>query len=144
MFIFCIQRLIFPLIGNTYSDPYAQFGRLAGELWRACRLVVDSGLHAKRWTRDEAISYLNENTASSVENNERAVDRYLAVPGQATAFKVGMRKIRQLRDRAASRLGESFDSREFHALVLSSGPLPLYLLEERVDGWIAQSAQSKP
>nr|WP_237283253.1 DUF885 family protein [Vibrio vulnificus] len=117
---------------------------MAGELWRACRLVVDSGLHAKRWTRDEAISYLNENTASSVENNERAVDRYLAVPGQATAFKVGMRKIRQLRDRAASRLGESFDSREFHALVLSSGPLPLYLLEERVDGWIAQSAQSKP
>lgn len=124
---------------GLYTDPYAQFGRLAGELWRACRLVVDSGLHAKRWSREEAIAYLNENTASSVENNERAVDRYLAVPGQATAFKIGMGKLIELREHAAAELGAQFDSREFHALVLRSGPLPLYLLEQRVSNWIASS-----
>lgn len=124
---------------ELYDDPYAQFGRLAGELWRACRLVVDSGLHAKRWSRERAIAYLNDNTASSVENNERAVDRYLAVPGQATAFKIGMGKLSELRGHASAELGEQFDSREFHALVLRSGPLPLYLLEERVDNWIAGS-----
>ncbi|MBN7795587.1 DUF885 family protein [Parahaliea mediterranea] len=128
---------------GLYTDPYAQFGRLAGELWRACRLVVDSGLHAKRWSREEAIAYLNENTASSVENNERAVDRYLAVPGQATAFKIGMGKLIELREHAAAELGERFDSRQFHELVLRSGPLPLYLLEERVDHWIASRAPGK-
>lgn len=128
---------------GLYTDPYARFGLLAGELWRACRLVVDSGLHAKRWTREQAIAYLNENTASSVENNERAVDRYLAVPGQATAFKIGMRKLTQLRERASAALGEQFDSREFHDLVLRSGPLPLYLLEQRVDGWVASRKDRK-
>lgn len=127
---------------GLYPDAYARFGRLAGELWRACRLVVDSGLHARRWSREQAIAYLNENTASSEENNARAVDRYLAVPGQATAFKIGMMKITELREKARSALGEAFDPREFHYLVLRGGPLPLYLLEQQVDNWIAAQRQS--
>lgn len=126
---------------GLYPDAYAQFGRLAGELWRACRLVVDSGLHARRWTRAEAIEYLNDNTASSLGNNERAVDRYLAVPGQATAFAVGMMKLRELRTHASAELGERFDPRAFHYLILRSGPLPLSLLEQRVDSWIAAQRQ---
>jgi len=126
---------------GLYPDPYAQFGRLAGELWRACRLVVDSGLHAKHWSREQAIAYLNDNTASSRENNERAVDRYLAVPGQATAFKVGMMKFMELREHARDALGEQYDNREFHYLVLRSGPLPLYVLEQQVDNWIASRRQ---
>jgi uncharacterized protein (DUF885 family) len=120
---------------GLYVDDYAQFGRLAGELWRACRLVVDSGLHLKQWTRSEAVEYLNRNTASSQENNERAVDRYLAVPGQATAFKVGMQVILDLRADAERRLGGEFDLSEFHALVLENGPLPLSLLREEVEAW---------
>ncbi|WP_157976555.1 DUF885 domain-containing protein [Parahaliea mediterranea] len=126
---------------GLYQDPYAQFGRLAGELWRACRLVVDSGLHARRWSREKAIAYLNDNTASSVENNERAVDRYLAVPGQATAFRIGMGKLLELRERAAAGLGEQFDSRDYHALVLRSGPVPLHLLEQQIDRWIATASR---
>ncbi len=122
---------------GLYSDAYAEFGRLAGELWRACRLVVDSGLHAKKWTRQQAIDYLNENTASSFENNTRAVDRYLAVPGQATAFKIGMMKILQLREKAQTALGDDFDIREFHYAVLKNGPIPLSLVEEEVDAWVA-------
>jgi uncharacterized protein (DUF885 family) len=130
---------------GLYEDDYAQFGRLAGELWRACRLVVDSGLHLKQWTRTEAIEYLNSNTASSEENNERAVDRYLAVPGQATAFKIGMQVIIDLRSDAEQRLGSEFDLAAFHALILENGPLPLSLLREEVKGWkIADQASSKP
>ncbi len=120
---------------GLYEDDYAQFGRLAGELWRACRLVVDSGLHLKQWTRTEAVEYLNKNTASSEENNERAVDRYLAVPGQATAFKIGMQVILDLRAEAEQRLGREFDLAAFHALVLENGPLPLSLLREEVEAW---------
>lgn len=121
---------------GLYNDPYAEFGRLAGELWRACRLVVDSGLHAKRWTRQQAIDYFKENTANSEENNAREVDRYLAVPGQATAFKIGMRKILQLREKARSQLRDKFDVREFHYIILKNGPLPLHLLEGEIDHWV--------
>lgn len=121
---------------GLYPDAYAEFGRLAGELWRACRLVVDSGLHSKKWSRQQAIDYLNENTASSLENNTRAVDRYLAVPGQATAFKIGMMKILQLREKAQAALGNDFDIREFHYAVLKNGPIPLSLVEEEVEAWI--------
>jgi uncharacterized protein (DUF885 family) len=122
-----------------YEDPYSDFGRLAGELWRATRLVVDSGLHAKRWTREQAIRYLDENTPSPHEANEQAVDRYLAVPGQATAFTVGMLRIVEERERARAALGARFDLREFHAVVLENGYVPLWALSEAVDRWIAQA-----
>jgi uncharacterized protein (DUF885 family) len=121
-----------------YRDPYAEFGRLSGELWRATRLVVDSGLHWKRWTRSEAIRYLDENTASPHAANEAAVDRYLAVPGQATAFTVGMLKFVAERERARAALGAKFDLREFHRVVLSHGYVPLWAVEQTVDHWIEQ------
>jgi uncharacterized protein (DUF885 family) len=120
-----------------YRDPYADFGRLAGELWRATRLVVDSGLHHERWTREQAIRYLDENTPSPHAANESAVDRYLAVPGQATAFTVGMHTILEERERARRELGPRFDLREFHAAVLENGYLPLWALRENVGAWIA-------
>ncbi len=127
---------------GLYDDPYSEFGRLAGELWRACRLVVDSGLHAKRWSRQQAVDYLTENTSTSVENNIRAVDRYLAVPGQATAFKVGMMKILELRESARQQLGEKFDLSQFHLVVLRNGPIPLSLIEEEVQTWVKNKQSS--
>jgi uncharacterized protein (DUF885 family) len=120
-----------------YEDPYADFGRLAGELWRATRLVVDTGLHAKRWSREQAIRYLDETTPSPHAANEQAVDRYLAVPGQATAFTVGMLRIVEERERARAALGARFDLREFHAAVLENGYIPLWALRENVDRWVA-------
>jgi uncharacterized protein (DUF885 family) len=122
-----------------YQDPYADFGRLAGELWRATRLVVDSGLHAKRWSREQAIQYLDETTPSPRASNESAVDRYLAVPGQATAFTVGMLRILEERERARAALGEAFDLRAFHAAVLENGYVPLWAVGESVDRYIASA-----
>jgi len=119
-----------------YQDPYSEFGLLSGELWRASRLVVDSGLHYKRWTRGQAIQYLNDNTPSPEETNVRAVDRYLAVPGQATSFMVGMRKFVAERERARQALGSRFDLREYHRQALSSGYIPLWALEQKVTDWI--------
>jgi uncharacterized protein (DUF885 family) len=123
-----------------YEDPYSDFGRIAAELWRATRLVVDTGLHSKRWSREQAIRYLDENTPSPRASNESAVDRYLAVPGQATAFTVGMLQILKERDRARRALGDRFDLREFHAVVLENGYVPLWALSEAVDRWIAEAA----
>jgi uncharacterized protein (DUF885 family) len=120
-----------------YQDPYADLGRLTGELWRACRLVVDSGLHYKRWSRDEAIRYLQENSAAPDGTIVREVDRYIAVPGQATAFTVGMLKFVSERERARQALGSRFDLREYHHVVLENGYLPLWALEDRVTRWIA-------
>jgi uncharacterized protein (DUF885 family) len=120
-----------------YQDPYADLGRLTGELWRACRLVVDSGLHYKRWSRDEAIRYLQENSAAPDGTIVREVDRYIAVPGQATAFTVGMLKFVSERERARQALGSRFDLREYHHVVLENGYLPLWALEDRVSRWIA-------
>lgn len=120
-----------------YGDPYSDFGRLAGELWRACRLVVDTGLHAKRWSRKTAIDYLDRNTPSTHEANVRAVDRYIAVPGQATSFKIGMTKILELRKRARAALGADFDIRAFHSVLLENGFIPLWAMEADVDRWIA-------
>lgn len=120
-----------------YRDPYADFGRLAGELWRATRLVVDSGLHSKRWTREQAIRYLDDNTPSPRAANESAVDRYLAVPGQATAFTIGMHTILDERALARQELGERFDLREFHGAVLENGYVPLWALREHVAAWKA-------
>jgi uncharacterized protein (DUF885 family) len=119
-----------------YQDPYAEFGLLSGELWRASRLVVDSGLHYKRWSRDQGIKYLDDNTPSPHETNVRAVDRYLAVPGQATSFMVGMCKFVAERERAKQALGTRFDLREYHRVVLGSGYVPLWALEQNVNAWI--------
>ncbi|MGF1544394.1 MAG: DUF885 family protein [Parvularculaceae bacterium] len=120
-----------------YEDPYSDFGRLAMELWRAARLVVDTGLHSKRWTRQQAIDYLIENTPNPALDCERAIERYVVMPGQATAYKIGMLKILELRARAEEALGEKFDVRGFHDAVLGGGAVPLAVLEENVDDWIA-------
>jgi uncharacterized protein (DUF885 family) len=129
---------------GMYQDPYSDFGRLAAELWRATRLVVDSGLHAKRWSREQAIRYLDENTPSPRSGNEAAVDRYLAVPGQATAFTTGMLQILAERDRARQVLGTRFDLREFHDTVLQSGYLPLWALTENVSRWLQERDAATP
>lgn len=126
-----------------YQDPYSEFGRLAGALWRACRLVVDSGLHYKRWDRQTAVDYLNANTASSEEANYRAVDRYLAVPGQATSFMVGMMWLERKRDEAKDALGDAFDIRGYHQAVLENGYIPLWAMDDWVDHWIAGTKAGK-
>ncbi len=129
----------FPKEYGFYADPYSDFGRLAMELWRAARLVVDTGLHHKRWTREEAVQYLLENTPNSEGDARKAIDRYIVLPGQATAYKIGMIQILALRDRAREALGEAFDIRAFHDVILKSGPLPLTILEREVDTWIART-----
>jgi len=120
-----------------YEDPYSDFGRLAMELWRAARLVVDTGLHEKQWTREEAIQYLLENTPNPEGDCRKAIERYIVMPGQATAYKIGMIKIVELREDARARLGDAFDIRDFHDVVLKDGPVPLQILEENVEAWIA-------
>jgi len=119
-----------------YSDPYSDFGRLSMELWRAGRLVVDTGLHDKRWTRQQAIDYLVENTPNSVSDCTSAIERYIVMPGQATAYKIGMIKILDLRENARTSLGDKFDIREFHDVVLANGAVPLSVLEELVGEWV--------
>ena len=119
-----------------YEDPYSNFGRLAMELWRACRLVVDTGIHSKRWTREEAIAYLVENTPNSVGDSSKAIERYIAMPGQATAYMIGKLKIIELREKARAAMGDKFDIRQFHDEVLKDGRVPLSLLEQKVDGMI--------
>jgi len=121
---------------GLYSDPYDDFGRLLYEMWRSCRLVVDTGMHAKGWTRDEAIEFMRRNTALSELNIEREVDRYIAWPGQACAYKLGEIHIRGLRALAEQRLGPAFDLREFHEVVLGAGSVPLEVLGRRVNAWI--------
>ena len=122
---------------DAYPDPYSDFGRLAMELWRACRLVVDTGMHELRWSREQAIQYLIDNTPNPEGDVVNAIERYLVMPGQATAYKVGMLKIMELRARAESSLGESFDVRRFHDAVLANGPIPLTILAEEIDAFIA-------
>lgn len=120
-----------------YEDPYSDFGRLAMELWRACRLVVDTGLHHKRWTREDAIDYLKDNTPNPEGDITKAIERYIVMPGQATAYMIGKIKIVELRERAKAELGDTFDIREFHDVVIASGPVPLSIMEQRVDAYIA-------
>ena len=122
-----------------YRDPYSNFGRLTYEMWRACRLVVDTGLHALGWTRAQAIDFLAANTALSHHEIETETDRYIAWPGQALAYKMGELKIRELRRRAETELGARFDLRRFHDAVLGQGAVPLSILEEQVEAWIAAS-----
>ena len=120
-----------------YTDPYSDFGRLAMELWRAARLVVDTGLHDKKWTREEAIKYLTDNTPNPVNDCTKAIERYIVMPGQATAYKIGMIKILDLREEAKEQLGDKFDIREYHDVILAAGAVPLNVMEERVDSWVA-------
>ena len=120
-----------------YQDPYSDFGRLTWELWRSTRLVVDTGIHYKRWTKNQAIDYLLENTPNPKHDIERAVERYAVMPAQATTYKIGMIKILELREKAKTALGENFDIRDFHDVILKDGALPLDILEQQVDAWIA-------
>ena len=121
---------------GIYRDPYEQFGRLSLEMWRACRLVIDTGMHVMGWTRDQAMGCLRDNSALAPTEIEFEVDRYIAWPGQALAYKVGELRLVALRQRAERELGEKFDLRAFHDLVLGAGPLPLDLLEQRIAHWI--------
>ncbi|QYJ79794.1 DUF885 domain-containing protein [Shewanella acanthi] len=122
---------------GLYADPYSDFGRLAMELWRACRLVVDTGIHAKKWTREQGIAYYVDNTPNAKSDAVKMVERHIVMPSQATAYKVGMIKLMQLKHRAQTQLGDKFDIRDFHTLVLANGALPLDVLEEQVNQWIA-------
>lgn len=121
---------------GLYANPYSNYGRLAAELWRACRLVVDTGIHLKKWTRQQGIDYYLNNTSGSERECERMVERHIVMPSQATAYKIGMLKILELRARAKEQLGEKFDIKEFHEVVLTSGAIPLNLLEELVIEWV--------
>jgi len=123
---------------GLYQDPYSDFGRLAMELWRACRLVVDTGMHTKKWTRDESIEYYTSNTPNAVSDAVKMVERHVVMPSQATAYKIGMNKIIELREHAKVQLGAQFDIREFHDIVLKNGPVPLNVLADLVDAYIVE------
>ena len=127
----------FPKEMGLYENPYSDYGRLAMELWRACRLVVDTGIHGKKWTREEGIAYYQNNTSGSERECVRMVERHIVMPSQATAYKIGMLKILELRADAKAKLGEKFDIEEFHDVVLTSGAVPLDLLETMVNDWVA-------
>lgn len=124
-----------------YKDPYSDFGRLAAELWRACRLVVDTGIHSKKWTREEGIAYYIDNTPNAESDCIKMVERHIVMPGQATAYKIGMQKILDLRKKAQTELAENFDIKEFHDVVLTNGSVPLSVLEELVDQYIASKKE---
>lgn len=121
---------------GLYKDPYAKFGRLNGEIHRACRLVVDTGMHALGWPRDRAIAYMKANTSLSETFIVAEIDRYIVWPGQALGYKLGELKIKSLRAKASKALGAKFDIRKFHNALIDDGPLPLDLLEQRIDAWI--------
>ena len=126
------------LEAGIYEDPYSNFGRLTYEIWRACRLVVDTGVHAFGWTRQQMLDYLAENTALSLHEVTTETDRYISWPGQALAYKMGELKIRELRGRAEEALGSDFDVRHFHDAVLENGSVPLDILEELINAWIEE------
>ena len=129
----------------SIAIPYEQFGRLSLEMWRACRLVIDTGMHVMGWSRQQAMACLEDNSALAATEIEFEVDRYIAWPAQALAYKVGEQKIIELRTRAERALGSRFDIRAFHDALLGAGPLPLAVLETRTDRWIeAQRATSQP
>ena len=126
-----------------YQDPYSDYGRLEGDIWRAIRLVVDTGVHSMHWTRQQALDYFREHSSMDDTNVQAEVDRYVAWPGQARGYKIGQLKILELRSRAQAALGPKFDIRAFHDQVLDSGALPLDALEQRIDAWIAQQKSGK-
>jgi len=122
---------------GMFVDPYQWFGHLDMEMLRAVRLVVDTGIHAKRWERQQAIDYMLANTSMAQHDVTVEIDRYIAAPGQACAYKMGELKLHALRDRAAKTLGAHYDIRDYHDQVLGTGALPLKVLEDKIDGWIA-------
>ncbi len=134
------ERLGYDL--GLYKDPYSRFGQLTYDMWRAVRLVVDTGIHDKGWTRQQAIDYFMENAAKTEADIVNEIDRYIAWPGQALAYKIGQLKILELRERAKAALGDDFDIRAFHDTILATGAVPLDILERTVDAWI--EAQRRP
>lgn len=129
-------------LGNElgiYRTPYEQFGKLTYEMWRACRLVVDTGIHAKGWTRKQVVDYMMNNTALSEHEVNTETDRYIAWPGQALSYKMGELKIRELRKKAESKLGDKFDIRDFHEIILEQGTVTLPILERRINQYINQN-----
>ena len=123
-----------------YTDPYSKFGQLTYEMWRAVRLVVDTGMHAMGWTRQQAIDFFRENTGKTDQDITVEVDRYIVWPGQALAYKIGQMKIRELRREAEAKLGAKFNIRRFHDAVLEQGAVPLGLLKKHMESWIAVQA----
>ena len=126
-------------LGFYENDPWGDLGRLQAEMWRAVRLVLDTGIHFKKWTREESINYMVENTGIDTAGVVTEVERYIVMPGQACSYKIGMMKIMELRAKAQEALGDKFDLREFHNVVLKNGAVPLGILEEIVDGYIAEN-----
>jgi len=129
---------------GMYEDPYSKFGQLAYEMWRAVRLVVDTGMHSMKWDRQKAIDYFMENDPKLENDIVNEIDRYISMPGQALAYKVGELKIKELRERARREIGDGFDVREFHDAVLLSGAVPLDVLEQNINRWIATKKAAKP
>lgn len=129
---------------GIYRTPYERFGRLSMEMWRACRLVIDTGIHAMGWTRDQAVACLRDNSALAPADIEHEIDRYIGWPGQALAYKIGEIQIRELRARAEQTLGICFDLRRFHDALLGSGPLPMSVLRRRMEGWMAAQTCVRP
>ncbi len=121
---------------GIYETPYEQFGKLTYEMWRACRLVIDTGIHTKNWTREHAVEYMSSNSALSIHNVNTEIDRYISWPGQALSYKIGELKIRELREKAESKLGTNFDIREFHEVILEQGTVTLAILEQRINQYI--------
>ena len=121
---------------GIYTTPYEKFGQLTYEMWRACRLVVDTGVHAKGWTREQMLDFMSENTALSIHEVTTETDRYISWPGQALSYKIGEIKIRELRKKAEETLGEKFDIREFHEVILEEGTVTLSILEKRMNNYI--------
>jgi len=126
---------------GMYTTPYERFGQLTYEMWRACRLVVDTGIHAKGWTREQVVQYMSQNTALSLHEVNTETDRYISWPGQALSYKMGELKIRELRKKAESTLGDKFDIREFHEIILEQGTVTLAILESRMNAYIANKAK---
>ena len=128
---------------GLYKDPYKDFGRLSMEIFRAARLVVDTGIHSKKWTREKAVQYYLDNIPNPEGDVRAEIDRYIVWPGQATAYKIGMIKIQDLRKKAENQLGETFDIREFHDVILANGSVPLKILEELIDEWIGSKKKNR-
>lgn len=124
---------------GIYRTPYERFGKLTYEMWRACRLVIDTGIHVKQWTREQAVKYMSQNTALSIHNVKTEIDRYISWPGQAVSYKIGELKIRELRKKAETELGAKFDIRKFHEVILSQGTVTLSILEKRINDYIEKT-----
>ena len=122
---------------GLYKDPYSKFGQLTYDMWRAIRLVVDTGMHYMDWTRQDAINYFLENSAKTKQDIINEVDRYINWPGQALAYKIGQLKILELKNTSKLKLGDEYDVREFHHQILKNGALPLYMVEQNINNWIS-------